>query len=329
MEDQWKVLSQIFATVSFTPPEQRAYDLQLDHWGICRQNLEPFHEMQERFMAPDGPVATWYKSKHTGFYDNSIKGVEDMNLVAVPATSSKIFYFSFSFSAIQEFPTKLPDWAQTTIAKFPFPGVSTVRGWATSFPPLKVPLWFSDTFLAPPVHWAIWKVIYNLVSLPDLIGWITQSVAAAFLATTNYHVRLPAPGKYLPRDDIIPFMAPTCYGMASLALTAEQKTTLLDLADGSEEELGDWFQNDGIVNTQSMKGPRSNVVKPIKDFPYQKLASSRFAIANGVGPGPASLNARGVYWHFGTNTRMDHADEIGVFIDEGTVRLCPTIPAGA
>lgn len=31
--------------------------------------------------------------------------------------------------------------------------------------------------------------------------------------------------------------------------------------------------------------------------------------------------ARGKYWHFGTTTGLDHADQIGIFIEENTVRL--------
>jgi len=53
-----------------------------------------------------------------------------------------------------------------------------------------------------------------------------------------------------------------------------------------------------------MRGPDDSVVRNISAFPVSSINS------DGV---------RGIYWHLGVNDRMDHADEIGVFIEENTV----------
>jgi hypothetical protein len=93
-------------------------------------------------------------------------------------------------------------------------------------------------------------------------------------------------------------MMSTVYAMGGQQLTDAQKAIL-------GPDLEDWFQNDGVVNTPSMPGPRGCVqsVSSLTDFDF------------GV-PG-----RRGIYWHLGVNDRMDHADEIGVFIERDTADL--------
>lgn len=59
-----------------------------------------------------------------------------------------------------------------------------------------------------------------------------------------------------------------------------------------------------------MRGPSEDVVRPVSAFPIENINSA---------------DVRGVYWHMGTNDRMDHADEIGVFIDDDTVSSMPVL----
>lgn len=90
-----------------------------------------------------------------------------------------------------------------------------------------------------------------------------------------------------------------------------------NLSDDQIHILGDesvnWHLNDGIVNTESMKGPlnrngdladnrNKELITDAREFPFQDVQT-----------------ARGKYWHFGVTASMDHADEIGIFIEENTV----------
>lgn len=97
--------------------------------------------------------------------------------------------------------------------------------------------------------------------------------------------------------------------MSGQELSASQRAIL------RPEEGEDWLLNDGIVNTESMRGPRREWVRSIGGFPLATVGKGE-----GEGRGKKEEeDGRGVYWHFGTNDKMDHADEIGVWIDEGTV----------
>jgi hypothetical protein len=65
--------------------------------------------------------------------------------------------------------------------------------------------------------------------------------------------------------------------------------------------------NDGIVNTRSMDGPVGPYVDN-GDFAAQYRAGQI---------------AKGKYWHFGRNSTIDHADQVGVFTSDNTVSLFP------
>ncbi|KAM6525877.1 hypothetical protein FALCPG4_011409 [Fusarium falciforme] len=69
--------------------------------------------------------------------------------------------------------------------------------------------------------------------------------------------------------------------------------------------LGDWYRNDGVINTESMMGPEG-YVKYISELQYFDFSAA---------------GTRGFYWHLGVNDQMDHADQIGVFIEQGTADL--------
>ncbi|KAK9250182.1 Alpha/Beta hydrolase protein [Lipomyces tetrasporus] len=280
-----KLLARTFAVVSFQSPKQRAYDLQLDHWDICRQGRESFQEMRQRLESNDGPVSKWFKSNHNGFYDNSIKGVSDLNKRAIP-TSTHVYYFSLSFHSTISFPCQWPPWTAEALNTFPIALVDFVR---------RIPLVNGIVDVVAKVGWPF---ILSLVKFHDVVRWATEAVANRLLREINYNVTVPPPGKYLPRKDVFPLMLPTVYGMGGLDLGDDQKEIL-------GENLGDWYLNDGIVNTESMRGPDDSLVKSISGFPTSTL--------DGDG-------LRGVYWHFGVNDQMDHVDEIGVFIEEYTAQ---------
>lgn len=75
---------------------------------------------------------------------------------------------------------------------------------------------------------------------------------------------------------------------------------------GVNAPFGSSEQNDGVVDTVSMRGPenRNNPIYESDFFNTAALASNR-----------------GVYWHFGVTEGIDHADEVGVFTDAATVSI--------
>ncbi|EXK77984.1 hypothetical protein FOQG_17330 [Fusarium oxysporum f. sp. raphani 54005] len=103
------LVAKFFAAASFYPPEKRAYDLQLDHWGIRRNAKETFQDMLVRMEEDNGPVWKWLDSNKNGFYDNSIEGVHDLSQKVIN-TSTNIYYFSLSFHATDPFPKAWPAW---------------------------------------------------------------------------------------------------------------------------------------------------------------------------------------------------------------------------
>ncbi|KAF3190681.1 hypothetical protein TWF788_008202 [Orbilia oligospora] len=290
-----KLVARLFATASFSRPEQRVYDLQLDHWGICRDGDETFQEMRSRLESTSGPVSKWYNSNINGFYDNSIKGVGDLDRRAAPA-SPNIYYFTLSFHSTVPFPSYWPPWTIDAIRSFPVPLVSFIREVLYSIPLVNIGVWIVDSVVNGILNTAGWAIISRLISIHDLVRWVTQEVLNRLLYETDYKVTLPPPGRYLPRNDVMPLILPVVYAMGGQDLSPEQKRIL-------GPNLGDWYQNDGVVNTESMCGPHGSVVKDIAAFPISDINSD---------------SARGIYWHLGVNNRMDHLDEIGITIQEDT-----------
>ncbi|KAH8166606.1 hypothetical protein CIB48_g1591 [Xylaria polymorpha] len=287
------LVARLFATASFYPQEKRGYDLQLDHWGIRRNPGETFQQMLLRLESVNGPVWRWLNSTNNGFYDNSIEGVYALSQHAIN-TSPHIIYFSLSFHATVPFPENWPVWGKDAIDSFPTSIESFVRGVTGNLPIIGALTGaiidaFSNTG---------WKFLTTVTSFSSFVQWVTQDVITKVLQNLGYKVVLPKPGKYLPRKDVIPIMLLSAYAMGGQDLTQAQKDLL-------GPDLGDWYQNDGVVNTESMRGP-GGAVKSISS-----LSDSDFS----------NPNKRGTYWHLGVNDLMDHADEIGVFVEEDTVRL--------
>lgn len=124
-------------------------------------------------------------------------------------------------------------------------------------------------------------------SLISVLGWIT-GVANRHLKLFRYFSHIPRPGPQIPRADMLAVIAPFAYAMGGLHVLGEDREP-----------------NDGIVNTMSMDGPDGRVGD-----------ARRFV---------DELRTRGVrveretYWHFGSNTSIDHADQLGIFTDPVTV----------
>lgn len=293
MRDAVSLVARLFATASFYPPDKRAYDLQLDHWGICRNVGETFQDMLNRLEEADGPVWRWLDSNKNGLYDNSIEGVHDLSQKTID-TSTNIFYFSLSFHATNPFPSGWPAWGEGAFETFPFSIITFVQSVVEGIPVLG----HLTDIIINAFYNVGWTLLPATVKFSAFVKWVTQALIARIIQELDYHLVLPNPGEYIPRKDVIPILMPTVYAMGGQQLSKTQKDIL-------GPNLGDWYQNDGIVNTESMPGP-CECVRTIDSIP-----DVDFRI-----PGK-----RGVYWHLGVNDRMDHADEIGVFVERTTVRF--------
>ena len=293
------LLGRLFATLTFKAPALQVFDLQLDHWGIGRRGNESFQTMRDRLERKDGPVRKWALSKHNAFYDNSIKGVSELP-PSTKTPSPHIHYFTLSFHATVPFPTNYPDWGRQAAEKFPVSIVQFARAILHHIPFLGG---LADSILSTLVGIGGWAIFSSSVTLRNLVIWGTAEVAQRLLNGIGYNITLPGPGKYLPRNDVIPLMLPTVYAMGGQTLSEEQKQIL-----GPSSRTDDWYLNDGIVNTASMNGPLGTEVFDISAL----LTRSRSNLA------PAAPT-KGHYWHFGVTDRMDHADEIGVWIEKDTV----------
>lgn len=286
------LVARLFATASFYPPEKRVYDLQLDHWGIHRNSGETFQDMLIRMESNNGPVWKWLNSDNNGLHDNSIEGVHNPSLDIIK-TSEHIYYFSLSFHATDPFPEVWPAWGRDAAGSFPTKLEDFVRLAIGNIPILggKVSL------IINAFENLGWTFIIALTSFRSVVEWATQAVITRVIREAGYDLVLPNPGSYIPRKDVIPILLPNIYAMGSQKLTDTQKNIL-------GPNLGDWYQNDGVVNTESMMGPEGYVkdISELQDFDF------------------SAAGTRGFYWHLGVNDQMDHADQIGVFIEQGTVR---------
>lgn len=242
-------------------------------------------------------------SRNNAFYDNSIEGVRDLHQRTI-ASSQHVCYFTFSFSSTEPFPVQWPPWMPEAFQSFPISLVDAVRDFLRSIPGLSYLVGALDWVRGGITKAAFWLVFARQVKFPDFLRWATLEVANRLLREQEFQLNLPGPGKYVPRKDVFPLMLPTVYAMGGQELSDVQKDIL-------GQNRGDWFQNDGIVNTESMRGPDDDLVRDVASFPTSNLR----------GPG-----VRGVYWHFGTTGYLDHADEIGVWIEDSTVCLTTYAP---
>jgi hypothetical protein len=267
--------------------------------------------MRTRLENPNGLVRRWALSRHNAFYDNSIKGVSELP-IATTKPSAHIYYFTLSFHATVPFPSAYPQWAPEAAGTFPVSLLQFAHAILRHIPVIGGPV---DWLLTKLVGISGWAVFSSSVRLRDLSLWVTVDVVQRFLQAFGYNLILPTPGRYLPRRDVIPLMLPTVYAMGGQDLSDEEKEIL-------GPNRGDWYLNDGIVNTASMNGPIGTKVFDIANFPTSE-------------PDIRASEVRGRYWHFGVYDKMDHADEIGVWVESTTVstsafvmRMCRLLQKG-
>ena len=295
VSDQAIVLvGRLFATLSYKVPALQTFDLQLDHWEIGRLGNESFQEMRARLEDVNGPVRRWSLSKHNAFYDNSIQGVNELP-EGTKTPSAHICYFTLSFHSTVPFPTAYPQWAPEAAGSFPLSLLQFAHAILQHIPAIGG---LANQLLTRLVGISGWAVFSSNVRLRDLSVWVTTDVVQRLIHMFGYKLILPIPGKYLPRRDVIPLMLLTVYAMGGQDLSVEQKAIL-------EPNRGDWYLSDGIVNTASMDGPNGVKVYDFADFPTSEPE--------------IRARARGRYWHLGVNDKMDHADEIGVWVERTTV----------
>ncbi|KAH7394812.1 hypothetical protein BKA66DRAFT_455872 [Pyrenochaeta sp. MPI-SDFR-AT-0127] len=279
--DFLEVVTRIVWSTSFDPPESRFYDLQLDHWGFCRQQNESLTAMHTRLA---NLVPIWWNSNFHGLHDNSILGMANLNNFA-PNPSPHTYYFTMSFCATEPFPDRIPNQQDVNdfFALFPLNCVINPFGlWGMVLATVL------KAFLQPP----------SLVQLRDFVGWFTD-VANRHLGAMNYFSRIPHPGSQIPRTDLLPAIILPAYAMGGYRLDQQRVHTL----NGITSEK--YQRNDGIVNTMSMSGP-VKAIYGVHPFP-------------GRGNDMETMDrAKGRYWHLGENVSIDHADQIGVFTAENT-----------
>jgi hypothetical protein len=259
----------------------RIYDLQLDHWGFERRNGETFPHMLERIRPS---VAIWWRGNGVhdplnGLFDNSIEGVGALNTFAeVP--SPHTFFFTMSFDSTVE-----PNEARPAANDQWEPPIAL-----EVFNPLR---WITN-FVGHPLV----AIATAYSSLPFVAGGVDH--LALFVEAMNFYLQSlgfpnhPVQGARIPRTDVLPFLV----------------LPSISMGGGNRHAIGtssnDFQHNDGIVNTPSMRGPRSAEIRAIADFPDTVAGIA------------SALRA---YWDLGINYTIDHADEIGVFTDPSTVSL--------
>lgn len=284
---EWKKLvCQFISSTCFSNPLGRVYDLQLDHWGFHRQGTESYQAMYDRIASPSGPIDQWMNSNHHGFYDNSIEGVKATNDFCGPVPSRNIYFFTMSFKATVPFDRF--QFSPEDISTFPWRPYQIAKL-------LPLPWFLVDGIVAFLANLSLNSGLFG--NEGDLPLWVTN-VANRKLRELGFPVGLPSPGTQIPRGDMLLPISPTGYGMGGYALTNSQR----DILNVSTEA---YQPNDGVVNTNSMRGPNEVYIQEIEHFQTDN--------ANG---------GRGIFWHLGQNEMLDHADQIGAFTDENMVSSC-------
>jgi hypothetical protein len=311
IEERTRLIGRLFATLSFSEPEHRFYDLQLDHWGLRKGrnsagDEESFQEMRTRleshiYEAQPGPVRRWLDSNHNGLYDNSIAGVNDLNNKTTP-TFDNIYYFSLSFTCVQQFPANWPQWTLNALSHFPL----AIRELLRAIPVIGdlAQFWDNAAILGG------FTFVATQTTFLEVLAWALNHLVNPFLRDNGYQIRLPGPPDFLPVPSVFPPMLPIAYVMSSYDLTDHEANIL-----GSDSHT--WKVNDGIVNTVSMQGPLNPIGDRHSSHNKELIADARLFPQNSEGI-PA---AKGKYWHFSSKTGLDHADQIGIFIEENTVSL--------
>ncbi|PVH68536.1 alpha/beta-hydrolase [Cadophora sp. DSE1049] len=227
----------------------------------------------------DPDVTTWWQGRNNGLFDNSLTGVVNLDTFA-PAPSPHILYFTMSFCATELFPDRVLTDRDINefLALFPVLNPGGIVGKVTTFFKFQ----------------RVGTLIGVLPRLRAALTWIID-VANRHLQAMGYFYQIPLPGTQIPRPDMLPVIAFPAYAMGAPGIRMGPFPNI------TPEQFR---SNDGIVNTRSMDGP---VGGPVNNGNF----AARLTAAGAPG-------VRGIYWHLGTNSTIDHADQIGVFTNAAT-----------
>lgn len=226
-------------------------------------------------------ISNWWNSDNNAVKDNGIDGIDRLNGDFSPQASKATYYFTMSFDATRPLPREylsgkdlknVPVHPLLSLGGLLYPGPFNIAANTTSF---LAGLGRDIASLTPgtpsDVAYARWAVDVINNHLRDL----------------GYQIRAPSPGGRIPRNDMLPALSIFSAGMSGLSKSS-----------GLSEE------NDGVVDTSSMRGPANGAI----------LDSGIFKVAT------ITAN-RGVYWDLGVTEGIDHADQVGVFTVPTTVSI--------
>lgn len=235
--------------------------------------------MHNRLMVD---INNWWNSNYNAVKDNGIDGIAMLNRDFNPRTSADTYYFTMSFDATRPFPRfnisvndleKVPVHPLLSWGGLLYPGIGNI-GANIADGLLNLGHGFPGT--PSDVAYAKWAVMVINNQLGNL----------------GYQFRLPSPGDRIPISDMLPVLSIFSIGMS-----------------GHSQRLSD--ENDGVVDTLSMRAPDSGPLRNIGTFDENNIQ--------------APVN-RGTYWDLGASEGIDHADQIGVFTDPATVSIAMSTP---
>ena len=85
-----------------------------------------------------------------------------------------------------------------------------------------------------------WVILIVITNFRSFVQWGTEAVITRVLRQLGYDLVLPNPGRYIPRNDVMPILVLSVYAMGSQELSQQQRNIL-------GPNLEDWYQNDGVV----------------------------------------------------------------------------------
>jgi hypothetical protein len=226
----------------------------------------------------------WWSSNDNGIRDNGIAGIARLNNDFNPRVSEHTYYFTMSFDATRPLPRE--ELSGQDLATLPTHSVLSYLSWIYPGPSNFTANTASSLF---SLGRGLFSVIPGNPSDLNFVRWAVN-VINNHASALGYQVRIPSPGGRIPRPDMLPILSIFSLGMS-----------------GVNAPFGPSEQNDGVVDTASMRGPDDNLIDDSDNF-------NRNAITNN----------RGMYWHFGVTEGIDHADQVGVF----TVPTTVSSPAG-
>ncbi|KAK4247561.1 hypothetical protein C7999DRAFT_41106 [Corynascus novoguineensis] len=267
-----ELIPKLVVSASLNPG--RFVDLQLDHWGfrpLPGPIQETFLQMYNRLRFD---IRNWWMGNNNAVQDNGRAGVSRLNERFSPGVSAATYYFTMSFDATRPLPQRYV--SGKDLQSFPVHPVVSGGGWL--FPG---PFNISANFAATAIN--ITRGIPGTPSDVDYARWAV-GLFNDHLRILGYQVRVPEPGGRIPRSDMLPTLSIFSVGMSGMSRS-------LNLPE----------ENDGVVDTSSMRAPENAPVQNINIFNSNSIPANR-----------------GVYWDLGLTEGVDHADQIGVFTGANT-----------